>query len=93
MEDDLGDRVAVRYTEKPCDPVGPESGVQRNGTLKEFGGVVRAGFRTNLRKDGRAIRNPIGLRISEHVASDNKVIRPNCHLRRLAARRQDVPRK
>ena len=32
MEDNLGNRVAVHYAEEPGDPVGPESGVQRNGT-------------------------------------------------------------
>jgi len=44
MEDDLGDRVAVGNAEEPCNPIGPESGVQRNGTLKGFGAVVRAGL-------------------------------------------------
>ena len=79
VEDDVRYCIAVRYAEEPSDSVDAEGGVQRNGAVKEFGGINRVRFRTNLREDGRAIGNLIALRIREHVASGNEVIDLDCH--------------
>jgi len=71
VKHNLWNRIAIRYAKKACHAVATEGGVQRDRTPKEFCHTLHTGFRPNPRIYRGAVRYPIDLCVSEHIACND----------------------
>jgi hypothetical protein len=91
VEHNLWNRIAIRYAKKSCHAVATKCGVQCDRSPKEFRRALHASFCPNPRIYRGAVRYPINLCVSEDIARNDKMIRPDRHAGILAGALTGVP--